>query len=170
MNSKAKPSVCRMSRVPYSPSVPPSYGLRIFICTLHFAYEAAYVCLQQPPTSERFLCEEADNRIMKSFRTRENMMMSTHQYAARCGVSFLLLMILSPWCATNIIMVSCQDVASVSHEELSGLTDAELEKICLKRGFELQYQVDATTGEKMQPSHDDYIEAAKQCLAIEKEL
>ena len=98
------------------------------------------------------------------------MMMSSHQYARRCVVTFLMFMILSPWCATTNIMVSCQAVASVSHEELSVLTDAELEKICLSRGFELQFQVDATTGEKMQPSHDDYIEAAKQCLAIEKEL
>jgi hypothetical protein len=97
-------------------------------------------------------------------------MTSTHQYAERCVISFLLLMILSPWRATNIIMVSCQEVASVSQEELSALTDYELEKICLQRGFELQYPVDATTGEKVQLSHDDYIEAAKQCLAIEKEL
>lgn len=122
-----------------------------------------------PTTNPNGLFEEGIG-IMKSLRTRKNMMMSTHQYAARCVVSFLLLMILSPWCATNIIMVSCQEVASVSHEELSVLTDAELEKICLQRGFELQNQVDATTGEKIQPSHDDYIEAAKQCLAIEKEL
>jgi hypothetical protein len=58
-----------------------------------------------------------------------------------------------------------------SDEDLQALPDDELETICLVRGFELlKDEVDPNTGEVYKLSHDDFVDAAKQCLAIEKEM
>lgn len=58
-----------------------------------------------------------------------------------------------------------------SEEELQALTVEELEAICLVRGFELlKDEIDPETGEPYKLSHADYVEAAKQCLAIEEEM
>lgn len=58
-----------------------------------------------------------------------------------------------------------------SEEDLQALTEEELEKICLVRGFELlKNDENPDTGEKYELTHQDYVEAAKQCLAIEQEM
>jgi hypothetical protein len=60
---------------------------------------------------------------------------------------------------------------TLSDEELDALSDEELELVCLVRGFELlKDQIDEATGEVYQLTHVDYVDAAKQCLAIEKEM
>jgi hypothetical protein len=46
--------------------------------------------------------------------------------------------------------------------DLDSLSDLELEEICSLRGFELVKE-DIL-------SHDDYVEAARQCLAIERDM
>lgn len=59
----------------------------------------------------------------------------------------------------------------MSLEELQVMTDEELEHICIARGFELvKDDVDETTGEIYIMSHDDFVEAAQRCLAIEEEM
>jgi hypothetical protein len=56
-------------------------------------------------------------------------------------------------------------------EELQAMSEEQLEDICIQRGFELlKDEVDATTGEVYQLSHQDYVEAAMKCLAIEQEM
>lgn len=59
---------------------------------------------------------------------------------------------------------------TVSGEEteidLYSLSDAELEEICTIRGFELVHEEDET----QTFTHDDYVEAARQCLAIERDM
>jgi hypothetical protein len=56
-------------------------------------------------------------------------------------------------------------------EELDAMSDEELELICLVRGFELlKDQIDEATGEVYVLTHGDYVESAKQCLSIEKEM
>lgn len=46
--------------------------------------------------------------------------------------------------------------------DLEGMTDEELERICAERGFELRMEeVD---------SHEDYVEAARECLLIEQQM
>ena len=54
--------------------------------------------------------------------------------------------------------------------DLQSLTDGELEQICTSRGFELVKDTDKETGQSKQYSHNDYIDAAKQCLEIEAEM
>lgn len=53
---------------------------------------------------------------------------------------------------------------------LHELTDAELEEICTSRGFELVREIDDATGEPISYTHDDYIDAAKECLELEEEM
>ena len=49
--------------------------------------------------------------------------------------------------------------------DLYSLSDAELEEICTVRGFELVHDE-----ENKAFTHDDYVEAARQCLAIERDM
>lgn len=74
----------------------------------------------------------------------------------------------------SIGTASAQTEAAVEHEfgiDLYALTETELEQICTDLGFALQKDVlDDTTGEVIVFSHSDYVEAARQCLSIEKEL
>jgi hypothetical protein len=56
-------------------------------------------------------------------------------------------------------------------EELTAMTDDELEQICVKRGFTiLRDAIDPATGKPYDLSHDDFVEAARQCLEIEQEM
>jgi len=55
-------------------------------------------------------------------------------------------------------------------DELQTLTDIELEQLCTSRGFELVKETDKETGQKKEYSHNDYVEAAKQCLDMEAEM
>ena len=50
------------------------------------------------------------------------------------------------------------------------MTKEELEEICTSRGFELVKEQDKESGEMATYSHDDYVNAAKQCLEIEGEM
>ncbi len=53
--------------------------------------------------------------------------------------------------------------------DLDSLTDAELEAICTDRGFELLREKGAD-GAEVVYTHEDYVDAAMQCLAIEAEM
>jgi len=58
-----------------------------------------------------------------------------------------------------------------NHSDLEHMTEAELEDICIKRGFQLvNDDIDPDTGEVFTLTKQDYIEAAQRCLAIEKEM
>jgi hypothetical protein len=58
-----------------------------------------------------------------------------------------------------------------SESELQAMSDDELEQLCVIRGFELvKDDVDPATGELHKLSHDDFVEAAQRCLAIEQEM
>jgi hypothetical protein len=51
------------------------------------------------------------------------------------------------------------------------MPDEELELMCVSRGFELvKGEIDPTTGLAYELTHDDYVEAAQRCLAIEQEM
>lgn len=52
---------------------------------------------------------------------------------------------------------------------LAEMNDAQLEAICANRGFELLTR-DETTGATLSWSHEDYVEAAQQCLDVEAEM
>jgi hypothetical protein len=55
--------------------------------------------------------------------------------------------------------------------ELQAMTDEQLENICTERGFGLvKDEIDPTTGQAYQFTHDDYVVAAQQCIAVEKEM
>ena len=51
--------------------------------------------------------------------------------------------------------------------DLESMTQAELELICIERGFELIQDVEAG-GEEL--THADYVDAARRCLAIEEDM
>jgi hypothetical protein len=55
--------------------------------------------------------------------------------------------------------------AAAADIDLYALSDAQLEEICTVRGFELVHDDDDETF-----THDDYVEAARQCLAIEEDM
>ena len=56
-------------------------------------------------------------------------------------------------------------------EDLTAMTDNELEQICVTRGFTiLRDAIDPDTGKSYDLSHDDFVEAARQCLEIEQEM
>ena len=60
---------------------------------------------------------------------------------------------------------------SYTDEELSGMSDEDLELICSIRGFELvKDHIDEQTGEVYTLQHIDYVAAAKQCLSMEREM
>ena len=54
--------------------------------------------------------------------------------------------------------------------DLHALTNDELVAICTDRGFELVTDVDDATGEPLSYSHDDYVDAARECLQLEAEM
>jgi len=74
----------------------------------------------------------------------------------------------------HLFFLSCADDAMNDEEvkfvNLQDLSSVELEAICSDRGFELIPQVDPTTGEILEYTHDDYVEAAQQCLEVEGEM
>lgn len=53
--------------------------------------------------------------------------------------------------------------------DLNSLTDTQLEEFCTDRGFVLVRDKSASAKE-IEYSHDDYVDAARQCLAIEAEM
>jgi len=53
---------------------------------------------------------------------------------------------------------------------LEAMTNEELEEICTSRGFELVHETDDNTGEEIVYTHQDYIDAATECLQIEEDL
>ena len=54
--------------------------------------------------------------------------------------------------------------------DLANMMDQELEEICTSRGFELVRETDVTTGESLVYTHQDYVDAASECLQIEADL
>lgn len=87
--------------------------------------------------------------------------------APRCFWRFLLTIVLvgsNLW--SNVV---CQD--EYSDEVLKNMTSEELERICTVRGFEISLsEIDPTTGLPYEMTHEDFVEAAKQCLEIEREM
>ena len=62
--------------------------------------------------------------------------------------------------------------ASYTDAQLEAMSSSELERICLERGFEV---IDVDDGNNSSANgseltHDDYLDAARRCLGIEKEL
>mmetsp|Transcript_19990 Transcript_19990/g.36150 ORF Transcript_19990/g.36150 Transcript_19990/m.36150 type:complete len:287 (-) Transcript_19990:265-1125(-) len=54
--------------------------------------------------------------------------------------------------------------------DLIDMSDEELEEMCISRGFELVREVDGNTGELVLYTHQDYVDAANECLQIEEDL
>lgn len=54
--------------------------------------------------------------------------------------------------------------------DLEDMSDEELEEICISRGFELVREFNATTGKPLVYTHQDYVDAASECLQIEADL
>jgi len=73
-------------------------------------------------------------------------------------------------------VASASDAANPSGDSeeteinLVELSDEELEAICTSRGFELVREIDDTSGEPISYTHDDYVDAAKECLELEEEM
>lgn len=77
------------------------------------------------------------------------------------SVWLLLVVLLSP--AVTALAAEADSAAGGGEVDLYSLSDAELEEICTVRGFELVHDDTVLT-------HDDYVEAARQCLAIEQDM
>lgn len=102
----------------------------------------------------------------------------TYCYASTLALAFLgiQLLLLSSNVSTDVFVMGQQgqeqnELASYTIEELQQLSNEQLEDICIQRGFELlKDEENETTGEVYQLTHDDYVEAAMKCLAIEQEM
>ena len=77
-----------------------------------------------------------------------------------------LLCYLALFLVTVSVSVSAQDVAVV---DLESLSNVELEAICTKLGFIL-LDTDETTGESFDLTREEYLEAARQCLAVQEQM
>ena len=83
----------------------------------------------------------------------------------------LVAIILLSCFATVVVVGQEQQQLQYTEADLRGMTEQELENICIQRGFELlKDEVDPATGEVYQLSHDDFVQAALKCLAIEQEM
>ena len=52
--------------------------------------------------------------------------------------------------------------------DLESMSERELEQVCEDRGYEMvKDEIDEDTGKLLISSHDDYVDAAKQCLSIQ---
>jgi hypothetical protein len=64
-----------------------------------------------------------------------------------------------------------EQLITITDADLKAMTNEELEAICIQRGFELSKdEVDPETGEVYVLRHEDYVEAAQRCLAIEQDM
>lgn len=54
--------------------------------------------------------------------------------------------------------------------DLTKLSNDELVAICTDRGFELVFELDDATEEPLEYSHEDYVDAARECLKLEMEM
>lgn len=83
--------------------------------------------------------------------------------------TFALLLLAAVWFSPIAAAADPQTTTSASQEtgevDLYSLSDAELEEICTVRGFELVHD-----DENVAFTHEDYVEAARQCLAIEQDM
>lgn len=110
--------------------------------------------------------------------------MSTMQFTSknskiRRGTSLLLSSVLT--LAILFILVTLSTPIEYENEhgdagrdgdyiDLDEMSDEELEDICKSRGFELVRELNATTGEPILYTHQDYVDAASECLQIEADL
>ena len=62
------------------------------------------------------------------------------------------------------------DAVDYSQVDLNTLTNDELVAICTDRGFELVFEQDDATEEPLEYTHEDYVDAARECLKLEAEM
>jgi hypothetical protein len=81
--------------------------------------------------------------------------------------------VLARWILLGWLLLIAAVVGQEEYPEsaLRAMPDEELELMCVSRGFELvKDEIDPTTGLPHELTHDDYVEAAQRCLAIEQEM
>ena len=71
---------------------------------------------------------------------------------------------------TSTTTTTKNDNDDQEYYNLEAMTNEELEEICTSRGFELVREIDDNTGEEIVYTHQDYIDAATECLQIEEDL
>jgi len=92
------------------------------------------------------------------------------QHSSSSSSSTLLVLLLMATSATLSVVSAQSSLLSPRDLErrLKGLTDDELEQICIERGFELiTDELDEETGLPVVSMHQDYIDAAIQCIQME---
>ena len=62
------------------------------------------------------------------------------------------------------------EAVDYSQVDLNTLTNDELVAICTDRGFELVFEQDDATEEPLEYTHEDYVDAARECLKLEAEM
>ena len=73
--------------------------------------------------------------------------------------------------ATTTVATDAADQAiDYTQIDLNELTNDELVAICTDRGFELVFELDDATEEPLEYSHEDYVDAARECLKLEQEM
>jgi hypothetical protein len=91
----------------------------------------------------------------------------------RRTISLLVALLFLTSCTISSVLgqIAAREQIDYSEADLNLLPDEELEAICITRGFELvKDEIDPATGEIYQLTHEDYVDAATRCLAIEHEM
>lgn len=81
----------------------------------------------------------------------------------------LLVVLMIAITTTTAVVQSSVLTTTDSEKDLEALSDRELEAICTNLGFQI-IQEDPETGAAIEQTHEHYVEAARQCLEIQKEM
>ena len=79
------------------------------------------------------------------------------------SLRLLLLLLANEW--TVLVVGQVKTEGNPGLEDLESMSDDDLERICVERGFELIR--DDSQGAL---THADFVEAAQRCLAIEEDM
>ena len=86
------------------------------------------------------------------------------------SLTYICIFLLSLAVAEEATTTATKNDNDEEYYNLEAMTNEELEEICTSRGFELVHEIDDNTGEEIVYTHQDYIDAATECLQIEEDL
>eukprot|EP00546_Thalassionema_frauenfeldii_P015468 CAMPEP_0178928676 /NCGR_PEP_ID=MMETSP0786-20121207/20062_1 /TAXON_ID=186022 /ORGANISM="Thalassionema frauenfeldii, Strain CCMP 1798" /LENGTH=379 /DNA_ID=CAMNT_0020604619 /DNA_START=217 /DNA_END=1356 /DNA_ORIENTATION=+ len=84
-------------------------------------------------------------------------------------IILLLVALMIAMTTTTVVAQSSVLTTTNSDKDLEALSDGELEAICTNLGFQV-IREDPETGAAIEQTHEHYVEAARQCLEIQKEM
>jgi len=98
-------------------------------------------------------------------------MLASAMYFVSCVLTMTMMVVMVTTTTLFIVSTGVHAQETYTLEQLQGMSQEELEQICVVRGFQLvKDETDPESGQQYQLTHDDFVEAAQRCLAIEEEM